>query len=234
MPIVLAIGIVVFAPGLPFYIMFKDSFPYSHIHYNDFTHYDVQFSQETYSAEHEGVIASVPAHFSHKDDLSFTRFFYICVSEEEDNIERLVISRFGQGIEENFDIEKHAGVPKKGAKKWFKSVGRDVPQSMFETVYIWHSLTWDDFRFTTSNRSFYALATIKESLEHYLKNGEYYYYENAYIKGFIFISQINDETVSFMGDFFFTSNENDGLLVSMTVRDKETAWAFINSIRVGS
>jgi hypothetical protein len=226
--IALAISVVIFVPGLPFYIIYKNSFPILHIHYTEFTAYDVGFVEETILAEHEGLAAYLPADFTHKKDSRLTEFFYI--NEQTD--ETLVISKYGQDIEGDFNLREHAGIDEKNARRFFRSVGREIPQSMFETVYIWNSTTWDDFRLTTSNRAFYALAVIKESLDRYLENGEYYYYENEHIKGFIFISQKNENTISFMGDFFYTNDQNKGMLISITVRDTKTAWAFINSIRI--
>ena len=81
--------------------------------------------------------------------------------------------------------------------------------------------------------SFVVLALGKEVYYSAVLKENVQYYENEYIKGFIYAGEDkeNSELTKYICDFFYADDGNKNFIIIMSAQDNETAWAFINSIR---
>jgi len=236
--IVLAIGIAVFVPGLPIYIIYKDKFPNAHIQLEEFSDYNLLFdsSTETKIIEFEGVTAELPDDYYRRNEESTMLASYVC----DDSDELFAICAPEQQefdlVENTVELAEKKGMSEKEALRFFTSLGIEPPETLFDFLYATQSLTWESFniRSFTASMSFVAIALGKESFISIISPRERYYYENEQFKGFIFVNEHreNPELNHYICDFFYANDGNESFIVIMDVQDEETAWAFINSIRV--
>jgi hypothetical protein len=223
----IAIVIAIFVPGLPFYLIFKDRFPASHISLSDFPGYDAQFTVETQTIENDVITADIPDYFTHRNSREEVLIIYV-------NDDEVIGVADYPPVEFNLvELLEDEAKNEKEAAKLFETVGLEVPETMFDFLYANHTFTWERFNIRSFSNAitFVAFATLKEVTASSFYDDEIYYYENEYFKGFVFTIRKDDEPDRYTADLFFTDDGNKSVVVVITAHDDETAWAFLNSIR---
>jgi len=236
-PIVLSIGIAVFVPGLPLYLIYKDKFPNAHVQLAEFSSYDVRFDSDakTQIIEMEDITAQVPADFSLRKE-GVSPAVYRC--EDNDDLLFAITTPTQEEfnlVENVIEIAEKRGKNEKDAVRMFTSLGIDPPETRFDFLSTTHSLTWEDFNIKsfTASMSFVVMALGKEVFYSAVSKENALYYENEYIKGFIYTEKHNENSslTKYTCDFFYADDGNKNFLIIMTAPDEQTACAFINSIR---
>jgi len=237
-PIVLSIGTAVFVPGLPIYIIYKDKFPNAYIQLTEFDDYDVHFDSDTQTQliEIGDITAHIPADFYFQHE----RAYPIAYRHEDNNDLLFSILPLPQEefnlVENVVETADKKGINEKDALRMFTSLGIEPPETRFDFLYTTHALAWDNFNIKsfTNSMSFMVLALGKEvPYSSLLFSREQYYYENEYIKGFIYAGkdEENSELTKYICDFFYTDDGNKSFIIIIYTQDNKTAYSFINSIR---
>ncbi|HHX56746.1 MAG TPA: hypothetical protein GX710_01865, partial [Clostridiales bacterium] len=120
---------------------------------------------------------------------------------------------------------------------YIKSLGHDVPESMFDLMYVIYSLTWDDFNIRSKSDAqvFKALAIEKTNINTTVILSDPFYYETDEVKGFISINKNIEKGLgfgSYTANLFSVKDPLQNITITGKVSDINTFYGIVNSVTV--
>lgn len=120
--------------------------------------------------------------------------------------------------------------------KGYEALGYGMPDNFYNTLKCAHSLSPDDYSFWNYNKGLaYTYLLPFRAGSPFYSNGDdckAYFYETEDVRGIICeqYRKDYDGNYHFKCDFYSTDDLNTGYIISITVHDKETGYAIINSL----
>ena len=120
--------------------------------------------------------------------------------------------------------------------KGYEALGYGMPDNFYNTLRCAHSLSPDDYSFWNYNKGLaYTYLLPFRAGSPFYSNGDNcktYFYETEDVCGIICeqYREDYDGNYRFQCDFYSTDDLNTGYIISITVHDKETGYAIINSL----
>ncbi len=144
----------------------------------------------------------------------------------DDNSDMVIINK--ELIGSNAELNRLA--------KGYESLGYGMPDNFYNTLRCTHSLSLDDYSFWDYNKglAYTYLLPLRAGSLFYSDGNNYktYFYETEDVCGIICeqYRENYDGNYRFQCDFYSTEDLNTGYIISITVHDKETGYAIINSL----
>lgn len=234
--------IAIFFPGLPIYFECKKECPSLDKNMANFAKYDMTFDCETKTYYHNKFSVDIPADWTEKvmpskftnsfnSNYPAANFTFSRYDKDKNSVGAASSNLFYDANEECESL----GLNVVEINEFCESGRFGKFNCAYDAHYLACAINWDDFNIHSRSQAkvFKAYALQKESILEGVAGG-IIYYENDYVKGFIYISEKGLKLLAgkYTANLFSKENPIENITIYGNTDKADVFWAIVNSVKV--